>query len=274
MLSQGNRGFESPPLRQVFFLEPKIGAQNGVCWLRIGLIRVEPKRGRVTGTDIPHISPFKRNGEVIGWVTVLGLDGEGNLRRKFFREKNDAERFLDDHQRLSVDPFHGRRHEVMFCLERIDRMGVSLHEVVKFYDRHGSKKSNPLLVDSIKTFFDHKRMIGRGHHYVERMTVVLRQLTEFVGETTKVGDITSDQIRKFVYVGHGHTSPKSKQNLLTHLSVFFGFCICHGLTSLNPVTKDETEDRKSPTRMSRPKESEFEAARRSPNLHRHRPLFH
>ncbi len=175
VLSQGNRGFESPPLRQ-FSLGQKIGSPEGVCWVGIGSNGVEQDQVAVTRTDIPHITPFKQNGEVIGWVTALGRAGDGKLRRKFFSEKSDAERFFDDHVRLSVDPLHGRRHEVLFCLEQIDRIGVTLHEVVEFYVRHGSKRTNPLLTDSIKTFFDHKRMIGRGHHYVGRMTVVLRQV--------------------------------------------------------------------------------------------------
>ena len=196
-------------------------------------------RDLIADRTIGHISPFKRNGEVIGWVTVLGRAEDGQRRRRFFKEKDQAEQFLDEHVRLSVDPLHGRRHEVMFSLERVDRVGVSLNEVVEFYLKHGSKKTNPPLSDAITSFLDHKRMIGRGPHYLDRMTVVFGQLTKFVGETTKVGDITSDQIRKLVYVEHSHTSPKSKQNFLTHLSVFFGFCVQHDLSSFNPVKKVE-----------------------------------
>jgi len=71
------------------------------------------------------------------------------------------------------------------------------------------------------------------------MGVVLNQLAKFIGDTTKVGDITTDQIRRFVYVGHSDTSPVSKVNLLTNLSVFFNFCIQQDLSSFNPVRKIE-----------------------------------
>jgi hypothetical protein len=66
-------------------------------------------------------------------------------------------------------------------------------------------------------------MVGRGNHYFDRMGIVLKQLTEYVGDTVRVGEITTDQIRRFVYVEHSHTSPVSKVDLLTHLSVFFNF---------------------------------------------------
>lgn len=147
-------------------------------------------------------------------MTNLGRADDGKLRRRFFKDKTQAESFLNEHVRLSVDPLHGRRHEVMFSLERVDRVGVSLHEVVEFYLKHGSKKTNPSLSEAITTFLDHKRTVGRGKHYLDRMEVVFRQLKRFVGETTKVGDVTTDQIRKLVYVANHHTSLSSGVSLL------------------------------------------------------------
>ena len=129
-------------------------------------------------------------------MTNLGLDAEGKRRRRFFKEREQADRFLSEDARTTVDPLHGRRHEVMFSLEQADRAGISLHEVVDFYLLHGAKKSNPLLTEAIQRFLDHKRMVGRGPHYLDRMGVVLRQLMEFAGGQTKVGDITTDQIRR------------------------------------------------------------------------------
>jgi hypothetical protein len=125
------------------------------------------------GPTISHITPFKRNGEVIGFVANLGLGGDGKRRRQFFKQREQAEQFLNEHARTTTDPLHGRRHEVMFSLERVDRVGVSLNEVVEFYLLHGAKKSNPLLTEAIRLFLDHKRMIGRGCHYFNRMGVVL-----------------------------------------------------------------------------------------------------
>ena len=140
------------------------------------------------GLPIPSITPFKRHGEVIGYVTNLGLGEDGKRRRRFFKQRDQAEQFINEHIRTTIDPLHGRRNEVLFSLERVDRIGVSLNEVVEFYVLHGAKKSNPLLSDAINQFLEHKRQIGRGRHHLDRMGVVLDQLTQFVGETTKVGD--------------------------------------------------------------------------------------
>jgi len=96
-------------------------------------IRVDLGQGPVTGSVIPHISQFKRDGKVIGFVTNLGLGGEGKRRRQFDKERSQAERFLNDHVRTTFDPLNGRRHEVLLSLERVDRMGVSINDVVKFY---------------------------------------------------------------------------------------------------------------------------------------------
>ncbi|MCX6952529.1 MAG: site-specific integrase [Verrucomicrobia bacterium] len=186
-------------------------------------------------------------------MTNLGVGGDGKRRRQFFKTKIEAEQCLNEDARTTTDPLHGRRHEVMFSLERVDTFGVSLHEVVEFYRLHGAKKTNPLLTDSIRLFFEHKKLIGRGHNYFDRMTVVLRQLTEYVGDKAKVGDITTDQLQKFVYVEHGHTSNVTKVNLLTHLSVFFNFCTRHDLSSFNPVKKIERPSVKfSPPHVIRP----------------------
>jgi len=56
----------------------------------------------------------------------LGLGGDGKRRRRFFKVREEAEQFINEHVRFDSDPFGGRRHEVMFCLERLDRVGKSM----------------------------------------------------------------------------------------------------------------------------------------------------
>jgi site-specific recombinase XerD len=186
-----------------------------------------------------HLLPFRRRDEIVGWVAVLGVGDDGKRRKRFFKDKTRAESYLNEHLRLSVDPLHGRRHEVMFSLERLDHVGVSLNEVVEYYLRHGSRKRNPPLRESITLFLDQKRMVGRGSMYLQRMKVVLQQLSDYVGETTRVGDIDSDTVRRFVYVHHEGLGAVSKVNVLTHLTVFFNFCVQHDLIGFNPVKKVE-----------------------------------
>lgn len=55
----------------------------------------------------------------------LGLGRDGKRRRQFFKQQDQAEQFINEHARTSFDPLHGRRNEVMFSLERVDRIGVS-----------------------------------------------------------------------------------------------------------------------------------------------------
>ena len=92
----------------------------------------------------------------------LGLGMDGKRRKRFFKKKEDAEQFINEHVRFDSDPFRGRRHEVLFCLERLDRVGIPIHDAVEFYIRHGAKKSNPTLSQAITEFVKQKQLVGRG----------------------------------------------------------------------------------------------------------------
>ena len=87
---------------------------------------IEPHGKRGSRTAIAYLSPVHRNGSVIGFVADIGRSADGKRRRRFYREKADAERFLTEHVRILSDPLHGRRHEVLFCLERLDRIGICM----------------------------------------------------------------------------------------------------------------------------------------------------
>ena len=54
------------------------------------------------GPPIAHLTPFKRNGEVIGYVTNLGLGGDGKRRRRFFKDRDQAEQFLNEHAKAEL----------------------------------------------------------------------------------------------------------------------------------------------------------------------------
>jgi len=101
-------------------------------------------------------------------MTNLGLGGDGKRRRRFFKQRDQAEQFLNEQVRTSFDPLHGRRNEVLFSLEQIDRIGVSLHEVVAFYVQHHARKGNPTLSELVELFITEKRQIGRSSHYPPR----------------------------------------------------------------------------------------------------------
>ena|GEM_PF-5326271 len=171
---------------------------------------IEPHGKRGSRTAIAYLSPVHRNGSVIGFVADIGRSADGKRRRRFYREKADAERFLTEHVRTSSDLLHGRRHEVLFCLERLDQIGIPLHEVVEFYVWHGAKQTNPPLADAIRGFLDQKRQVVRGGHYLRWMQSLLDHFQRFVGTDAKVGHGSTDDVRKFAYVEHATPTPSPR----------------------------------------------------------------
>ena len=78
------------------------------------------------------ISPQKRNGTVVGYSVYLGVDAEGRRQRKFFARLADAEKLVRVH---SADPrpvgeLLDRKAEILFCLEQLRPLGVTLPDVV------------------------------------------------------------------------------------------------------------------------------------------------
>jgi hypothetical protein len=124
---------------------------------------------------VGKISPQKRNGKVVGYSVYLGVDGTGRRQRRYFTRLPDAEKFVCVH---AIDPrpvgeLFDRKAEILFCLERLRPMSVTLPDVVVFYLRHHANKGNPTLSELVKMFVVEKRRIGRSVHYEKPMRYYL-----------------------------------------------------------------------------------------------------
>jgi hypothetical protein len=76
-----------------------------------------------------------------------GLDGNGKLQRRFFRQQTDAERFLVEQNKTSLplDEIFDRKSEIIYNLERLNGVNGSLTDVVSFYLKHGTRNQTKKL---------------------------------------------------------------------------------------------------------------------------------
>jgi integrase len=188
---------------------------------------------------VGSISPQKRNGTVVGYSVYLGVDAEGRRQRKFFARLEDAEKLVRVH---SADPrpvgeLFDRKAEILFCLEQLRPLNVTLPDVVSFYVRHHARKGNPTLSELVELFITEKRRIGRSSHYERSMRYSLNGFTAHVGNDVQISDITREQITDYVYGINKDIGVVTKKHILTHLSVLFNFAIKEDVLGINPVDK-------------------------------------
>lgn len=186
-----------------------------------------------------QISPQKRNGRVVGYSVYLGVDHHGRRQRKFFTQIETAEKFvrLQHAERQPVTELLDRKAELMFCIEQIRPLGVTLPEVVAFYVRHHTHKANHTLTELVELFIAEKKRVGRSAHYEKSMRYHVNGLIARVGSDARIGDVTREQITDYVYESNAGVGVVTKKNILTHLSVLFNFAIKEDMLSVNPVTK-------------------------------------
>ena len=81
---------------------------------------------------VGHISTQRRNGRVVGYSAYLGVDGDLRRQRRFFRDRQDAERFLDQKNKtpLPVGELWDRKAEILYNLERLRPLRTDLTDVV------------------------------------------------------------------------------------------------------------------------------------------------
>lgn len=185
------------------------------------------------------ISPQKRDGKVVGYSVYLGVSHDGRRQRRFFAELATAEKFI---RVQTADPrpvgeLLNRKAELLYALEQIRDYRVSLPEVILFYVRHHPNKGNPTLSELLELFIAEKKRIGRSAHYEKSMRFYLDGFMAHVGQKTRIGEITREQIADYVYETNANASPVTKKNLLTHLSVLFSYAIKEEMLGLNPVAK-------------------------------------
>ena len=186
-----------------------------------------------------QIYPQKRNGKVVGYSVYLGVKHDGQRQRRFFTTMETAEKFV---RVQSADPrpvgeLLDRKAELLYALEQIRPLNVSLPEVITFYVRHHPHKGNPTLQELVELFIAEKKRIGRSAHYEKLMRYYLNGFITHVGPEVRIGDITREQITNYVYRTNKDASPTTKANILTHISVILNYAIKEDMLGLNPVEK-------------------------------------
>lgn len=177
----------------------------------------------------------------------LGLEG-GKRRYKQFIKFKDAENFLKkanrdlELKRLGYEKQFGslldNKNEIIFCMERLERMNVSLTEVVQFYEKFGDCSNGDISIqDSIQLFRVEKEKTGKSRIYVDKsIHSYLSPFSKYVGEDTLVSEITVNQIEDYVYKRRKNVAPRTKVNLINQLSVLFNFLIKKGHLRFNPAS--------------------------------------
>jgi integrase len=183
------------------------------------------------------ISTLTRGGKVIGFQSNLGRDPHGKARRKFHRSLKEAQAFVEAESSgdLGTGELYQRRAEIMFCLQQLRKVNANLNEAVEFYLKHGAKKGNPPFDDVVKEFLEEKRQAGRRDKYLEGLEDKWSRFSEHLGKGKLIGDITTEQIKDYVYLTRGELGDTTKTDYLRGLSVLFNYGIQKKYIGLNPT---------------------------------------
>jgi integrase len=183
------------------------------------------------------ITPEVRNGKLIGYRSSLGRGPNGKDRRRFHKTYPEAEAYVESERAgdLGTGELYQRRVEILFNLQQLRKVNANLNEAVEFYLKHGAKKGNPPFDDVVKEFLEEKKQAGRRGKYLEGLEDKWVRFSEHIGEGRLIGDITTEQIKDFVYITRGDLSDTTKTDYLRGLSVLFNFGIQKKYLGLNPT---------------------------------------
>jgi integrase len=196
--------------------------------------------GKSGPVPVGHFSAQRKNGIVVGYSVYLGKDENGKRRRKFFKDRAEAEKYVhvEGLQPITVDELWERKSELIYNLERLRPFGVSVTDVVTFYLSHqGSVMGQKKLSELVDNFLREKLQVGRSQHYDRTMRQCLGRFAKLVGGDRRIGDISREIISDYVYRTNKHVSSTTKRNILRNLSVLFNFGVRRDLLKLNPVEK-------------------------------------
>jgi hypothetical protein len=87
---------------------------------------------------VGKIYPQKRNGQVVGYSVYVGVSPDGRRERRFVTKLESAENFV---RVQTTDPrpvaeLFNRKAELLYALEQLRSVRVTLPEVVTFYVCH------------------------------------------------------------------------------------------------------------------------------------------
>lgn len=172
---------------------------------------------------------------------IVDYKADGKRQRTLFQTKEEAGAFLESlgKDRIGSEVLIEHRSEFIMSYERCLKMGVSLEEVVAFYEKHGKTKSNPRLGQVVTELLKIKREAGRKATYLKSLYWHYDKLQKYVGPNTLIQSITVRQIKDFIWKKHGGANATTKRNLIRNLSVLYNYAIEKGYTGINPLDQVE-----------------------------------
>jgi integrase len=183
------------------------------------------------------IYPQKRNGITVGYILDLGKTARSNRDRPYFKTEEEAKAVQASHR---VDPdntevWRAHKNEFLRAKEKVDAFGGTLEQAVDFWIKHGARKGNPAISSIIEQWSEEKQQEGCKWSYIDATQKHYSKFQDYVGADTKIGEITTEKIRDFIFVKHAHVNPVTKNNLIRNLSVLFCFAIKKKFLGLNPL---------------------------------------
>jgi len=136
---------------------------------------------------------------------------------------------------LGTGELYTRRAEIMFNLQRLRKVNAGLNEAVEFYLKHGATKGNPPFDDVVDEFLADKRQVNRRERYLEGLEDKWTRFSEHIGRGKLIADITTEQIKNYVYNTRSDLSDTTKTDYLRGLSILFNYGIQKKYLGLNPT---------------------------------------
>lgn len=172
-----------------------------------------------------------------GWIVESTVNGKRT--RRFVKTEAEAKAALEttSTDNVAATAIFEQKNEVLHALDRCKKMNTTITDVVDFYEKHCANKSNPAVEKVVQSLLAERRQAGCKNSYLETLNRHFSKLVAHVGASTPLGDITTDQIREFVYLSHSHVNEVTKLNLIRNLSVLFNYGINQNLIGINPMGK-------------------------------------
>ncbi len=156
---------------------------------------VDSVMGKSGPVPVPSISAQKRNGVVVGYSVYLGKQGDQRRQRRFFVNRLDAEKFVEERETspLPIGELWERRTEILFNLDRLRNVKSSLTDVVTYYLTTKFSQSDKKISEVVTEFLEEKKRIGRSRIYDETMKYGFNQFMNVVGNDRRLSALDYQQ---------------------------------------------------------------------------------
>lgn len=167
----------------------------------------------------------------------LGVQKNGKRERRFFKREADATSFANSYKgdQTPLGVLFDRKSEILSCYERLREVDATFTDATNFFILHGARKGNPAIGAVVERLLEEKEQAGRKPKYLTNLNKTFDAFTKYVKSGTRIGDIDSEKVNRFVYKRHQRLSAVTKLNLIRNLAVLFRFGIKKKYIGINPV---------------------------------------